>query len=328
MASSSINSQFPVDSKFMYQRQSSHDIPSDTQLDASQVPVDGSNPFRVPAESTPINIQPDHDPSLSQSSTLPPQYAPQATVAQYPPSPPPTEVGTPDVAFHEGSIQGSLFTPSWTRFRIPTKTESLSSGFTYDERLHTLRVSNEEWFQFSSEMVKASKLTLKEDWGAWTTGITTGTLSSPFLLVFAPSAGIWAGKKVHRKAVERSVTEKLSGEGELRTILRNWNTNNFLNKGFQAWLELPENAKKGSNKFQILICPSDGMESPRETPRSIVPGFAEADSSQVLITELPGDAIRRRPVPVREGRNLEVKSISLPTRYTDSKVGEIKHELE
>ncbi|CAG8953391.1 hypothetical protein HYFRA_00010139 [Hymenoscyphus fraxineus] len=325
---SSINAQFPVDSKFMYQQQSSHDIRSDTQLDASQVPIDGSNPFRVPAESTTINIQPDHDPSSTQSTTLPPQYAPQATVAQYPPSPPPTEVATPEAGYHEGSIQHSLSLPSWTKFRIPTKTESLSSGFPYDERLHFLRVSNEEWFQFSTEMVKASKLTLKEDWGAWTTGITTGTLSSPFLLVFAPSAGIWAGKKVHRKALESSVTEKLSGEGELRTILRNWNTNNFLNKGFQAWLELPENAKKGSNKFQILICPSDGMESLREIPRSIVPGFAEADGSQVLVTELPGDAIRRRPVPVREGRNSEVKSITPLIQYTDTKVGEIKHELE
>lgn len=182
-------------------------------------------------------------------------------------------------------------------------------------------------------MVNASKLTLKEDWGSWTTGITTGTLSSPFLLVFAPSAGIWAGKKVHRKAVASKVSERLSGDGPLRNILRNWNTKNFLNKGFQAWLELPENEKKGTNKFQILICPSDGtVMPPKQTPRSILPGFVEADSAQVSTIELPGDMIPRRPVPPpsRGQSNPEIKSAPFASHgpYTDSKVGEIKHELE
>ncbi|KAG9233842.1 hypothetical protein BJ875DRAFT_463137 [Amylocarpus encephaloides] len=231
-------------------------------------------------------------------------------------------------------------TPSWTKFMIPTKTESLSSGFPYDERLAALRISHENWFQFSSSIVKASKLTAKEDFAAWTTGITTGTLSSPFLLVFAPMVGIWAGKKVHRKTLQSNVEEKLTGDGDLRSILRNWNEHEFSKNGFQAWLEVPSTTGKNSSKrFSILIVPDDGM-SPAAQPSLMPlhhPGLVEADAQQD-IRELDGTQVE----PARESRSirrLQLTSTSNPVSrtnspalphagYTDTKSGEIRHELE
>ena len=100
--------------------------------------------------------------------------------------------------------------PSWSKFSIQTKTDALSSGFPYDDRLEQLRVSHEDWFQFSNEIVNASKITFGEDYVAWTTGITTGTLTSPFLLVFAPWVGYIAGRKYHRKAIEKKVQQRVS----------------------------------------------------------------------------------------------------------------------
>lgn len=118
--------------------------------------------------------------------------------------------------------------------------------------------------------MQASKITFGEDYIAWTTGITTGTLTSPFLLVFAPWAGYYAGRKYHRKAIEKKVQERLIGDGDIRTILRRWNESTWADRGFSAWLQLPDDPKEvrpdgtksKKRRFRIVLVPTDEMGSP------------------------------------------------------------------
>ena len=44
----------------------------------------------------------------------------------------------------------------YRRLWIPTKTESLASGFVYDPRLNKYSVSEEEWKQFNKEITAAA----------------------------------------------------------------------------------------------------------------------------------------------------------------------------
>jgi hypothetical protein len=118
--------------------------------------------------------------------------------------------------------------------------------------------------------VNASKITPKEDYIAWTTGITTGTLSSPFLLVFAPVAGYYAGRKYHRKTIEKKVQARLVGDGDIRSIIRRWNESTWAERGFSAWLQLPDDPKEvradgtksKKRRFRIIIVPTDQMGLP------------------------------------------------------------------
>ena len=111
----------------------------------------------------------------------------------------------------------------------------------------------------------AANITFKEDYIAWTTGITTGTLSSPFTLVFAPWVGYYAGRKFHRKTIEKKVQKELVGEGDIRTILRRWNESTWAERGFTAWLQLPDDpeevgadgTKSKKRRFRILVVPTD-----------------------------------------------------------------------
>jgi hypothetical protein len=125
-------------------------------------------------------------------------------------------------------------------------------------------------------------MSVTDDFLAWTTGITAGTLTAPFLLVLGPVVGYYSGRTVHRKTLVKTVKEKLLQEGDLRSILRRWNEQTFMQKGFQAWLELPRDpgelhkeyladetlegkkprdqkkvAKKAARRFRIIIVPND-----------------------------------------------------------------------
>jgi hypothetical protein len=173
--------------------------------------------------------------------------------------------------------------------------------------LHDLKVSLDEWHLFTNDILSAGKLSLQEDYAAWSTGIVTGTLSSPLILVFAPVAGYYAGKSVHKKVVVSKVKERLLQDGDMRSVLRRWNERTFAQKGFQAWLELPiegdpvpiepgkkekktkyekKAEKKESRRFKIVIIPnndkpeyfSSSAGSPAQTP--IVP-FVEAPTTEL-----------------------------------------------
>jgi hypothetical protein len=168
------------------------------------------------------------------------------------------------------------------RLTIPTKNESLSSGFPYDSRVYDL-ISHDEWHLLSQDILGAAKLTIGEDFVAWTTGITAGTLATPLVLVLGPFAGYYAGRAVHRKTVVKAVKERLDRNGEIRAVLRRWNETTFKGRGFEAWLELPVDggevkldsisgkkpkqskkerkiASKIARRFKIVIVPTSGSK--------------------------------------------------------------------
>lgn len=82
-------------------------------------------------------------------------------------------------------------------------------------------------------------MTATEDYLAWTTGITAGAFTIPFLVFFAPVAGYYSGKAVHKKTLVKTVKEKMREQGGLREVLKKWNDETFSHMGFQAWLEVP-----------------------------------------------------------------------------------------
>ncbi|PQE26925.1 hypothetical protein CJF31_00003662 [Rutstroemia sp. NJR-2017a BVV2] len=125
------------------------------------------------------------------------------------------------------------------KFAIPTKTDSLSSGFPFHQRLYDLRVSHDEWHLFTNEIVEAAKLTTSENSAAIAAGVSTGLLSTGLLVFFGPVAGYYTGRSVHRKAVLKKVKGALMHEGPIRGVLRRWNDEIFHEKGIQAWLEMP-----------------------------------------------------------------------------------------
>jgi hypothetical protein len=80
-------------------------------------------------------------------------------------------------------------------------------------------ISNDEWHLFSSDIVNAGKISFTEGFAAWTTGVTTGTLSLPLIFVFGPVAGYYAGRAVHRKTVVKMVKERLDRDGDIRVSI-------------------------------------------------------------------------------------------------------------
>jgi hypothetical protein len=148
--------------------------------------------------------------------------------------------------------------------------------------------------------VNSAKLKPSKDFMAWVTGITTGTVTSPVLLVFGPVAGYYTGRLIHRKTIVKTVRKKLGREGDLRSVLRRWNKETFEERGFQAWLELPldpgelnkeylvdetlestkaqmKAAKKAARRFRIIIIPNDDP----------VPTTAESASGELPPNVLP-----------------------------------------
>jgi hypothetical protein len=73
-----------------------------------------------------------------------------------------------------------------------------------------LKVSLDELHRFSNDVVHVRKMTLKEDYAAWSTGVATGLLTSPVLHILGPVVGYYAGKSVQKRVV---VTKS---EGEIR----------------------------------------------------------------------------------------------------------------
>jgi hypothetical protein len=218
----------------------------------------------------------------------------------------------------------SYIAPAFRQFSIPTDNDSLSSGFPYNPRLSSLRITPDQWQQFSTEVVNAAKLTFSEDVKAWGAGVGTGVGSSAFLLVFGPVVGYYTGKSVHKKTVIKKVKEKLSQPGELRNVFRQWNDGVFKERGLQAWLEPPtENmaeilvevppgasqkdveqiAKRQARRFRVVIMPYDpgnpalgSHQSPNSPASSSQGGWTTNQSptspanGQVLYSQASWDA--------------------------------------
>jgi len=130
--------------------------------------------------------------------------------------------------------------------------------------------------QFTVEVVSAADLTIAEDKAAWATGAAIGTAATPFLLIFGPAIGYYAGKSVHKKTVKKKVMAKLAQDGELRNILRTWNEGFFRERGLQTWLEPPDSRQ--FTRFRILIMPFDGKMAQPTRPASSPTSPTEASN--------------------------------------------------
>jgi hypothetical protein len=128
-------------------------------------------------------------------------------------------------------------------------------------------------------------------------------------------AGYYAGRAVHRKTVVKAVTKRLERDGDIRSVLRRWNEQNFAGRGFQVWLELPVDGgeveikekketkthpsqkraeRKIKRRFKIVIMRTDektdgrgGQEIFCESPSSL----SEVDASIPLV-EAMGNELR------------------------------------
>jgi hypothetical protein len=167
----------------------------------------------------------------------------------------------------------------------------------------------DEWHLFTNDILNAGKLTAQEDYAAWSTGIATGTVTTAFLLIFGPVVGYYAGKQVHKKVVVSKVKERLLQDGDMRSVLRRWNEQNFAEKGFQAWLELPVEGnyapeetsqetltkkqktieRREKRRFKIVIIPNNerrmdswtSLRAQKSEPALSVVPFVEAPTTEM-----------------------------------------------
>lgn len=189
---------------------------------------------------------------------------------------------------------------SWSQFSIPTTADSLSSGFKYDTRLRQLGVSNEEWRQFTNEVVNEAKLSLEDDKVAWGAGIATGTAGSALLLLLGPVAGYYTGKAVHKRTVVEKVKERLLEDGQMSKVLRKWNGGAWAQKGFHTWIELPDQASSvrsdvDAKRFRILVLP--GVANPAKSSTSRPSSSSSSTEPSSLQGTAPQQTPQKRPVP-------------------------------
>ncbi|KAH8650817.1 hypothetical protein BGZ60DRAFT_420927 [Tricladium varicosporioides] len=130
------------------------------------------------------------------------------------------------------------------RLWIPTRKDSLASGFAFDPRLQKYGVPDNEWSDFSNEIVEAAE-------------IPGHQLMWPF----------------RKKEVIKKIRKELQYEGGLKKRLRKWNRL-FKRQGFQTELALPgellednlrvaddgeplnANAKRDGKRFRMVITPN------------------------------------------------------------------------
>ena len=144
-------------------------------------------------------------------------------------------------------------------------------------------------------------------------------------------------------------------------ILKKWNETVFIQKGFQAWLELPSDEKKASKKFRLLIVPNNDMNNGQSdvimaptnmgigTGAPAIPSIIEADGAQYqrvheadstpFIAEAPTNEFDNVPAgtsptspispvsPMTASTGLSSSSPVATKAYADAKPGETVHEL-
>eukprot|EP00918_Siedleckia_nematoides_P040888 GHVU01088765.1.p1 GENE.GHVU01088765.1~~GHVU01088765.1.p1 ORF type:complete len:291 (+),score=29.52 GHVU01088765.1:52-924(+) len=130
--------------------------------------------------------------------------------------------------------------PEGNKIWIHTKSASLASGFEYDPRLNKYKVSEEEWKDFTSELVAAADVT--------------------------GSKWLWPFRK---KEVIKRIRRELQYDGDVGRVFKKWNKL-FKQQRFQAWLELPGQKSDDPtgdiageqvvnvNRFRVVITPNSG----------------------------------------------------------------------
>ena len=149
--------------------------------------------------------------------------------------------------------------------RIPTKKYPLSSGFPYHSSIFHLGISPDVWASFSDEIVQATKLSLKKQSLAWTSGIGIGLVSVAAVPPFGAAAGVFAGKAVYDKSILSKVKRGLE-EGKLGEVLNSWNKNYWREKGVvirlvmkqqraepQEKKERKKDQRREAGRFELVI---------------------------------------------------------------------------
>ncbi|KAF3483489.1 uncharacterized protein GIQ15_02813 [Arthroderma uncinatum] len=167
-------------------------------------------------------------------------------------SPKPLSPTSPSSASSSTSRSSSVIVPlselNPNIFEVLTVKAGVESGFSYHQRLFENHVPPTDWKRFSDELVAAFALTTLEKIAAWTVGISVGLVSAVPLLVFGAAPGYYAGKAVNSMSIETKVHDYLQDEGELVTVLRNWNNTFFKSKGLYVKLALPRKKSKEGPK--------------------------------------------------------------------------------
>lgn len=154
-------------------------------------------------------------------------------------SPEPSPESTPDHDSRGRRISfGSTPRPSGNKLIIPTRTDSLASGFPYDLRLNKYRVSEEEWTDFNNDLMSAS------------------AIPGPTFL--------WTFRK---KEVITRIKRDLQYGGDMQRTLKKWNKL-FKRQRFQAFLEIPGEGEAGEGgpgskkRFRIVVRPNAESRAP------------------------------------------------------------------
>ncbi|KAG9245920.1 hypothetical protein BJ878DRAFT_324579 [Calycina marina] len=134
------------------------------------------------------------------------------------------------------------------RIWIPTRTDSLASGFEYDPRIRKFNIREDGWTHMNKEILAAAGISHSATW-SWT---------------------------FHKKGVVKKLTKDLGySTSEINTVLRRWNKL-FKTQGMTVALELPvkkgetdncdedhgdskediERAEREAKRFRLVITPA------------------------------------------------------------------------
>ncbi|KAK2809687.1 hypothetical protein FQN50_003531 [Emmonsiellopsis sp. PD_5] len=153
---------------------------------------------------------------------------------------------------------------------IPTKSQSLSSGFPYHPALSPLHIPPDQWAEFSAQLVAAAaKLTLPARVAAVGAGIGAS-------LVTPLTTGYYVGKWVRDKSVVRRVGREVGRRGsEVNRVLGAWNENVFAVVGVVVRLVVPGDGEGEGDGEDNNGLSSSGEEKTKKARASAVKNLFE-----------------------------------------------------
>ncbi len=158
--------------------------------------------------------------------------------------------------------------------QVPSKFQTVTSGFKYPELLAACNVSKEQWAVFTNEVKSLAKL----DGSQWLTtiGAGAGTWLVGGLLIgwlaLIPAAVV--GQKMRKNREHDNLLAAAEG-GLLATCVQRWNTNYFNSRGLTIRIDLPGQASdmgemdlSNSRKFKRQLTGGQSPSSEKKQARS------------------------------------------------------------
>ncbi|KAK2787112.1 hypothetical protein FQN52_007379 [Onygenales sp. PD_12] len=145
---------------------------------------------------------------------------------------------------------------------IPSKSQSLSSGFPYHPALFPLHIPPDQWAEFSAQLVDAAKPTLPARVAAVGAGIGAA-------LVTPLHTGYYIGKWVRDKSVVRRVGREMGREGSgVNRVLGVWNENVFRGAGVVVRLVVPGGEGEGDGEGDGEVGVGEGGDGKEKTKKA------------------------------------------------------------